>query len=210
MPLIRRDAQAAAGGTSNAAKPADVLRSGGADERWAAARALGGTTQSEGTQALGAALMSETDLRVQEAIFTSLVRIGGRESVDMVLPCLRSDDPQLRTGAMDALRAMIADVRPVLPDLLADGDVDIRILSCDLVRELPSAEATRLLCTLLPREKEANVCAAAVDVLAEIGEARALPALEACAARFAGVTFLSFAIRFAMERITAGRAVRNE
>jgi hypothetical protein len=28
--------------------------------------------------------------------------------------------------------------------------------------------------------------------------------------RYRDVTFLSFAIRFALERITAGRAVRNE
>ena len=214
MPLIRRDStqppRPAPDGLPGSAGSRSVLRTGSAEQRWAAARTLGGTTTSEGTQALGAALTSETDLRVREAIFTSLVRISGGESVDMVLPCLRSNDPQLRTGAMDALRAMIADVHPVLPALLIDPDPDIRILTCDLVRELPSVDATRLLCELLSRETEANVCAAAVDVLAEIGEADALPTLQACAVRFDDVTFLSFAIRLAMERITAERPVRNE
>jgi len=116
----------------------------------------------------------------------------------------------LRTGALDAMRAMMGDVRPVLPDLLADPDTDIRILTCDLVRDLPPADATRLLCEVLARETNANVCAAAVDVLADIGEAEALPFLEACSGRFDDVTFLTFAITLATERIIAGRPVQNE
>jgi HEAT repeat protein len=222
MPLIRKDAIAT--GQSGAApidtrRAIDLLRSGTADERRSAARAIsdlvhagasGDARISDGTKALGEAIKTEMDLRVREAIFTSLVRVGGGESVDVVVSCLRTDDAQLRTGALDAMRAMMGAVRPVLPDLLADLDTDIRILTCDLVRELPAADATRLLCEVLARETNANVCAAAVDVLADIGEAGALPFLQACSGRFADVTFLTFAISFAMERIVADRSVQNE
>jgi len=222
MPLIRKDA--AANTQSGAAprdrrRPIDLLRSGTADERRSAARAIADLAHagapadmriSDGTKALGEAIKTETDLRVREAIFTSLVRIGGGESVDVVVSCLRTDDAQLRTGALDAMRAMMGDVRPVLPDLLADPDTDIRILTCDLVRDLPPADATRLLCEVLARETNVNVCAAAVDVLADIGEAEALPFLEACSGRFDDVTFLTFAITLATERIIAGRPVQNE
>ena len=73
------------------------------------------------------------------------------------------------------LRAMPEACRPHLPALLADTDADVRLLSCELVRGLPDEEANRLLCDLLERETEKNVCAAAIEVLAEIGRPEALP-----------------------------------
>jgi HEAT repeat protein len=182
---------------------AEIPSTGTTAERWRAARALG--AGPDGTKALGEALKMETDPRVREAIFTSLIRIGNRESVAIVVPCLSADDANIRMGALDALRAMIGVVRPLLPALLADPDADVRVLTCDLARELPSPEATRLLCDVLAREPEPNVCAAAVDVLADIGEADALPFLQSCAARFNGMTFLTFAVEIAMERIVAER-----
>jgi HEAT repeat protein len=232
MPLIRRDTVPS--GQPEPRHPADVLRDGTADQRWNAARALGASPLSAGTldagalgasplggvsgdtsveglaavdavEALANALPSEADARVRQAIFTSLVRLGSPACVAAVIPCLRVDDPQLRGAALDALRAMIGVVRPMLPALLADPDADVRLLSCDLARELSTSDATRLLCDVLARDTEPNVCAAAVDVLAEIGDAEALPFLEACAGRFGDVTFLGFAVRIAMQRIVAER-----
>jgi len=212
MPLVRRDAippSVQAGPPS----PADALHDGTADQRWSAARALGvvadNSSVADTVQTLAAALRTEAEPRVREAIFTSLVRIGTRESVEAVLPCLRLDDPELRGGALDALRAMMGVVRPILPALLTDPDADVRLLTCDLVRELSAPDATRLLCDVLAREAEPNVCAAAVDVLAEIGEPEALPFLQACAARFDDVPYLGFAVRIAMRRIVAERPTSN-
>jgi HEAT repeat protein len=201
MPLVRQTPAVAT--TALPSDPAVTLRTGTADERRTAARLLGAT--GDGTKTLGEALKTELDPRVRDAIFTSLIRLRSRESVDAVVPYLRADDANLRTGALDALRAMIDVVRPVLPALLNDPDSDIRVLSCDLARDLPSPEATRLLCGVLAREPEVNVCAAAVDVLADIGEADALPYLESCAARFGGATFLAFAVKIAIERIVSER-----
>jgi HEAT repeat protein len=222
MPLIRKDP---IGPTpADRRSSVETLRAGTIDERWRAARALGAVSGapepdaahesekggSAATKALAEALEAETDLRVREAIFTSLVRIGSRECVDAVIPYVRVDDAALRTAALDALRAMIGAALPVLPGLLADPDADVRLLACDLVRELPAVDATRLLCDVLSREMEANVCAAAVDVLADIGEAEALPFLQSTAARFGDVTFLTFAVKIAMERIIAENSVRHE
>jgi HEAT repeat protein len=99
------------------------------------------------------------------------------------------------------LREMINTVRPRLPALLADPDPDIRLLCCDLVRELSAADATDLLCGVLERDPEPNVCGAAIDVLAELGTPKALPALHKCAARYRDHGFLTFAIKLAAERI---------
>ena len=121
------------------------------------------------------------------------------------MPCLRSDDASLRTGALDALRAMPRRaVAPHLPRLLADPDADVRLLSCELVRDLPAERGQRGCCAICStRETETNVCAAAVEVLAEIGGPEALPALARCAERFADDPFLAFAIKVATDRIGA-------
>src|ERR1700733_15063869 len=106
MPLIRRDTMNST--QADPSHPADVLRAGTADQRWSAARAMGiagdNSDVSNTIETLANALLTETDPRVREAIFTSLVRIGVVECVEAMIPCLRLDDPQLRGGALDALR----------------------------------------------------------------------------------------------------------
>ncbi|MDY6983670.1 MAG: HEAT repeat domain-containing protein [Pseudomonadota bacterium] len=202
MPLIRKpDKDARKPATP---QPADLLRTltqGDADARWSAARAA--ADLPDGVDALAAALPNETDARVREAMLTSLARIGSPRSVDAIVPLLRVDDAGVRTAALDALRAMPDAVRAQLPALLQDDDSDVRILCCEIARTLPRDEATRLLGELLTVETEVNVSAAAIDVLAEIGGPAALPALDRCAERFAGTTYLEFAIRIARGRILA-------
>ena len=95
-------------------------------------------------------------------------------------------------------------MRELLPRLLGDRDVDIRILSCELARSLPELrghDACSARCW--PANTEANVCAAAIDVLAEVGGPAALPTLAACAQRFRGSPFLAFAIKTATDRINS-------
>jgi HEAT repeat protein len=201
MPLVRKPTQTTAQPKTSAGEILKALESPISDERWAAARAAVEIESS--TDALGAALAAETDPRVREAIFTSLARIGTRESVGKILPLLRSNEAASRMGALDALRSSIDATRELLPELLSDPDADVRISSCELVRSLPSDEGTRRLCAVLSREQDINVCAAAIEVLAEVGNQEALAALSACGQRFAHVPFLSFAVKVATDRITA-------
>lgn len=203
MPLVRKPAQAL---PVEAATPQDILEalsSPHEERRWAAARAAAGA-QHLG-RPLAEALQSETAPRVREALLTSLVQIGNAESVAAVLSLLRSDDAGQRVAALDALRIMIRGAGELLPPLLHDADVDVRILSCELARALPDDAATALLCDVLRTEPDPNVCAAAVEVLAEMGREDALPALAARAQKFSGTPFLTFAIQVASDRIRAGR-----
>jgi len=199
MPLIRRTPDPPAGGSAAPGDPFEGLKSLSAEARWAAARAL--TREPDGPAALVEALADEADPRVREAIFTGLARAGTPAAVEALLAQLRSDEASLRTGALDALRAAPVVARPYLPALLRDPDPDVRLLACDIVRELTSEDATPLLCELLERESQVNVCAAAVEVLAEIGSPPALEVLSRCAGRFAGEPFLVFSIKVASERI---------
>jgi HEAT repeat protein len=198
MPLIRKD-------SSPAQKPdtSDVLKSLGSpdpDQRWAAAREA--VNVPGGGVALAAALRTEDDPRVREAMFSGLARIGTPDAVEAIISLLRTDDANLRIGALDTLRTIAVQLHEVLPKLLSDPDVDVRILSCELARSFDDEEATKLMCGLLAIEPDANVCAAAVDVLAEVGSADALPVLRDCALKFRDSPFLAFAIKTVIDRLT--------
>jgi HEAT repeat protein len=201
MPLVRRPVNPPTVATPDAAAILTALKSPDADERWAAARAA--AQVAGGAAELIRAVWIESYANVREAMLTSLARIGSAESIEGLLSLLRSDDANLRTGALDALRSMTSATRDLLPRLLTDSDVDVRILSCELARNLPGDEATGHLCVLLAREQDANVCAAAIDVLTEVGGDAALPVLAECAERFHETPFLVFAIEVATDRITA-------
>jgi HEAT repeat protein len=54
---------------------------------------------------------------------------------------------------------------------------------------------------LIETDKEPNVCAAAIEVLSEIGDAAALPPLARCQARFPDDPFIAFAVRATLDRL---------
>jgi HEAT repeat protein len=204
MPLVRRDPTASPppsqGAQGDLGSHIAALSGQDAEARWSAARALGG--RPDAVPALAAALGAEQVPRVREAIMTALMRIGNAASVMALLPYLRSQDAGLRAAATEALQAMSGAVMPFMTSLFGDGDSDVRLLATELARNMPAAEATHLLCSLLEHEQHPNVCAAAVEVLAEVGTHDAIPALEACAGRFAGTPFLPFAVSIAIAWIS--------
>jgi HEAT repeat protein len=199
MPLIKRPAAGTEIPAPDSPNIAVALLEGSDDERWTAARSA--SEIPDNISLLSNALSREGVPRVREAIFTALAKIGTAESAAVVLPHLRSDDAARRTGALDALRAMAPAAGAHLPLLLSDADPDVRLLACELARNLPADEASRTLGALIEREENANVCAAAIEVLAETGDAAILPALSACAARFPNDPFLGFAADLASRRI---------
>jgi HEAT repeat protein len=199
MPLIKGKSAVLASAPPDADQIARAISSGTVEERWAAARAA--AQLPTGVEILNKALALETEPRVREAIFTGLTRIHTLASAAVAATYVRSDDPEVRTGALDALRAMPEATAPHLPGLLNNTDADVRLLACELVRNQPADAANHLLSALLAAEPEANVCAAAIEVLAEIGDSSVLPVLAQCAARFPDDPFLGFAIGMARDRI---------
>jgi HEAT repeat protein len=199
MPLIKRPAPPNETRAPEAREIAAALCNGSDDERWAAARAASEIPVS--VSLLSDALSCEQIPRVREAIFTALAKIGTPDSAAVLIPHLRSDDAARRTGALDALRAMPSAASAHLALLLRDEDADVRLLACEIARNLPADEASQALGRLIELENDTNVCAAAVDVLAETGDSTILPALARCAARFPDDPFLGFAVKVASSRI---------
>ena len=201
MPLVRKNvpqSPPALAGTDWQAQ-LELLQTGTPEERWTAARALGAEPQA--AAALGELLQLQSDSRLREVIFTSLAKLNSPASFDAALWHLRGDDAQLRTGALDAMQLMPKMIHQRLPDLLRDHDPDVRILACELARHMAAADAANLLAEILVTDPEKNVCAAAIDVLADIGGEAELPAMEACGRRFAEEFFLHFSIKAASGNI---------
>lgn len=203
MPFIKRGVSAppvekADGG---AAAHIAALSSADAEARWRAARALGGVASA--VPILAAALKAEPVPRVREAIMTALMRVGDEASVAALLPCLRAQDAGVRAAAIEALQTLPEAISPFMAALLGDADADVRILATELARNMPAKEATGVLSRLLENERHPNVCAAAIEVLAEVGTRDALPALKACGERFSNTPFLSFAVSATIARISS-------
>jgi hypothetical protein len=177
----------------------DRLAGSSADERRRAARAL--SKDPAAAAVLADRLSCEPDPRVRDALFGSLVDIGGTQAAELVAPFIRSDDAGLRGGAVEALKRLGSDATAVLDALMSDPDTDVRILAIEVTRAWPGELASPRLLRVFERESHVNVCAAAVDVATEVGTNDLLVALDGLRTRFAGEPFLVFAIDVACDRI---------
>jgi HEAT repeat protein len=169
-----------------------------ATRRWAA-RDLG--AHPKAAAALCARLADEADTSVRAVLFSSITQLGGAEVVQAMMSLLRSEDPSLRTGAIEVLGALPEAVAPHIERLLADADGDVRIFTVNLLGELRHPRVPQWLVQVLQRETAVNVVGAALEVLAEVGQPEALPALQATRRRFADDAYIAFAADLAIERI---------
>ncbi|MBH1988181.1 MAG: HEAT repeat domain-containing protein [Burkholderiales bacterium] len=168
--------------------------------RWAA-RDL--TIHPQAVGPLCAHLAHEPDHSVREVIFTTLGCLGGPDVAEGLIPLLRSDDPGLRNGAIEALSELPEEVAPHIQALLNDPDVDVRIFTLNLMTDLKHPDVNQWLTSVLTQEPHVNVVAAALELLAEVGTDACLPALKMARQRFADDAFIGFAADLAQQRIEA-------
>jgi len=146
-------------------------------------------------------LQCETVPFVKEAIVTSLVTIGSVDAVQGLLSCLRSDDAALRNETIDALKNLPDIVEPFIEQLLVDSDSGVRILTLNILESLNHPKIEDWLIKVIKQDPHVNVCSTAVDVLCEVGTEKALPFLESLKTRFAGESFVQFAVDTAIKAI---------
>jgi HEAT repeat protein len=170
--------------------------------RWAA-RDLAEHPGQDTVAALCSHLLKEQDASVREVIFTTLTCLGGSDTVDGLLPLLRSEDANLRNSAIETLSSLPEPVGPRIDALLKDADPDVRIFTVNLLGDLRHPEVGRWLSTVMTEDPHVNVVGAALEVLAEVGAAGALPALKQARLRFADDPFIGFAADLAEQRIEA-------
>jgi HEAT repeat protein len=168
-----------------------------AEQRRTAARSLG--AYSEAGSALCRAAVAETNDSVREAIFTALIRIGS-PAADALVPLLASENAPLRNAAIEALKTMPEAVGAHF-DQIISGPTDVRIFGVEIVGGLQHPDTPRRLIRVIEEDAELNVCAAAVEALAECGEPEAIEPLKRLLTRFPDEPFLKFAVDTALKRI---------
>lgn len=192
------DSPDAPGGRDLATLCAD-LSSDDSSVRRGAARAL--ANHPEAAIALCDRLEVEGSPSVRAVLFTTLIRLQSPEVAYRLSALLRSDDAPLRNGAIEALQEMPDAASAPLRQLLADSDSDVRIFAVNILGALRHADAPLWLAEVVQSDPHVNVCAAAVDALAEIGGLEAVDALQALRLRFPEEAFMTFAIDTAIRRI---------
>ncbi|RZS57153.1 HEAT repeat domain-containing protein [Sphaerotilus mobilis] len=166
--------------------------------RWAA-RDL--ASQPRAAAAMCARLAEESDASVRVALFNSATQIGGAAIVQGMVRLLRSEDAGLRNGAIEVLAGLPDAVAPQVDALLHDPDSDVRIFSVNLLGDLRHPNVPEWLAQVLLNDEAVNVVGAALEVAAEVGTARTLPALRAARTRFAADAYITFSVDLAIERI---------
>jgi len=166
--------------------------------RWAA-RDLAAFPQA--SAALMEQLTQEPDRSVREAIFVSLTQIGDQIAVDGLITCLRSEVVNLRNDAIEAMKLMPDAVAPMMQGLLHDSDPDIRIFAVNILESLRHPKVESWLIDVITTDPHLNVCATALDLLAEVGSQQAIEPLQQLKQKFADEPFVQFAIDIALTRI---------
>jgi HEAT repeat protein len=160
-----------------------------------------------GTEALLAArLVIEEHAGAREAILLALARMRSAAAARCLAELLACADAALRNGVLDSLAAMPEQAAGLIEDLLAHADPDVRICAVLLLADLDHPKVQPWLLRLLTEQDDPNLCAAAAEVLAEVGDATAVPVLRVVADRFAREPFVVFAARMAIARIAGAGA----
>jgi HEAT repeat protein len=207
MALVRRqnttDQTTANAADTSAAKGLDPLTAELVSEsvsiRRQAARAL--SALPEATGLLCAHLSGEPNLSVRSIIYTGIISQPSAAAVQGLLPLLRSEEVSLRNEAIQALQEMPNVVMPQMELALTDADSDVRIMATNVLAALHHPDAPARLLRIVAEDAHVNVCSAALDGLAEVGEVEAIPVLESLMLRFRDVAYIQFAARAAIRRI---------
>ena len=146
-------------------------------------------------------LAVERDLPVREVMLTTLVRLNDPAAVAYLVGFLRSEDAALRNEAVETLKEMPDHVAAIIRELLSDKSPDVRIFGVNVLESLRHPDVEKWLVETIETDPHVNVCATAVDLLAEVGTERSRKPLERLKERFPDVPYLAFAIDLVSSRI---------
>jgi len=148
----------------------------------------------DSANALLVELANETDSAVRRRILSTLVSWRELAPIAALVARLRTVDGVARNEIMDALRDVGDVVEPELPSLLAAADPDLRLYALTVLRPHRSERVLGWIADVLAHEPDANVVAAALELLAQIGSPAEHGWLDAPRTRFGAVPFIQFAI----------------
>lgn len=118
-----------------------------------------------------------------------------------VMTLRNREDAALRNEAIEAMKQLPDEVAPIMHELLADPVSDVRIFAVNILESLRHPEVEAWLIEVIEKDPHVNVCAAALDLLSEVGTEAALQALPRLKTRFADEPYIHFAADLALKRI---------
>ena len=141
----------------------------------------------------------------REEIVLTLLRINTKEVVGGFLNLLRSSDPALRSVALEALQILAGEHLEQVALCLFAADRDLRLLVLVALTETRNSRAAGLVRRLLQAgETDANILAAALEALGELGDRSDLVLVEQVAREVrkrGGHQFLDFLVRKTKEKL---------
>jgi len=161
----------------------------------------------ESAHALAAQLEVERVTVVAEAIINSLAQIGDDAAVDVLIPFLRSEQVFIRNETIEVLKGLPHRVAPAMESLLTDPDADVRIFAVNVLESLRHPKVVDWLIGVIEQDDHVNVCATALDLIAEVGDESCLEALNRVRARFPNEPYLQFVAEMAQGRIQSDKVV---
>jgi len=169
--------------------------------RWAARDLADCHDCAETVPALLARLPQETDAAVRAIILTTLLKLADARVAQALTDCLRHASPVLCQEIIGTLQQMPQLLAPLIPALLRDQDSALRIVTVNILESLRHSEVEQWLLQVISEDQHVNVCAAAVDLLGEVGSAAARTPLLALRQRFADEPYVAFAADLALRRL---------
>lgn len=157
--------------------------------RLAAARQLSGVHGA--VPAISRCLEIERDLAVRDAMVEVLVASDSPLACERLVGYMRSEDAALRTAAAVAL-ARMPSTEAVVLGLMVDPDPDVRILTVMTLGALELDAVPQWLLSILDHDAHPNVVGAALNVLADVGDASMVDVVHDVGARFATDPFIAF------------------
>jgi len=122
-------------------------------------------------------LLLSSSIGVQEAAELTLRKLGGKQTIEALVPLLWSEAPPVRNVTMDILRDICSQDIDVIAELMRNSDSDIRIFAADILGYANSIMAVRPLCEALLRDPEINVRYQAAVSLGQLGHHEAAKCL---------------------------------
>ena len=165
--------------------------------------ALRDAMEAGSVETLAPLLLGETDPFVRETALTYLARLDGAFPGEALIRLMREGDTALRNGAIETLGSLGERAVDALAPLILDAgaDTDARIYALTALALVASSRAAKLALDVALTDADVNICAAAVDVVAQSGVRAMAAALDRVAARFPERPFLAFAAGAAQHRL---------
>lgn len=136
----------------------------------------------------------EDDPTVIEALFSALEQDMSGRYASQVLSLLKSENVQLRNGAIELMQQNPDVFAANVTLLMQDKDPDTRIFCVDIIGAVAHIEAVNWLHQFALNDDNENVVGTALDKLAEIADVSTLDILQTVESRFPRHSYIQFVI----------------